>query len=86
MRFREDDPLCHIVAHFAGSLRRQHWDYENHPSFEEYTRGVLASEHTPEFVKADEELRKKYPPRPLRGLGRGLCWEHDREKHHGVAV
>src|SRR5262249_52514845 len=33
MRFKKRDPLSHLVAQFASSLRGRNWDYENHPSF-----------------------------------------------------
>jgi hypothetical protein len=75
MRFK--DPFCHIVASFSRSLRGHNWDYNNHPSFDEFARGVLASTRAPEFVRADKELRKRYPPRRLPGLGPGLCWSSD---------
>jgi len=35
----------------------------------------MASEHAPDFVKKDELLRKRYPPRHLPGLNAGNCWE-----------
>lgn len=69
------DPLSHIVSCFAYSLRARDWDFNSHPSFEDFTRGALASDHAPDFVREDEELRKRYPPRHLRGLGPGLCWD-----------
>jgi hypothetical protein len=69
------DPLSHIVSCFAYSLRLHNWDFKSHPSFENFARGCMASEHAPDLVKKDEALRKRYPPRPLRGLGSGLCWE-----------
>jgi hypothetical protein len=68
-------PLGHIVSCFAFSLRAHDWDYNIHPSFEDFARGVLASDHAPDFVRADKALCKQYPPHPLRGLGSGLCWD-----------
>jgi hypothetical protein len=46
-----------------------------HPVFEDYARGVMASELTPNFIKKDEELQQRFPPHELPGLGSGLCWE-----------
>jgi hypothetical protein len=71
----EQPSLSHIVSCFAYSLRARDWDFNSHPSFEDFTRGALASDHAPDFVREDEELRKRYPPRHLRGLGPGLCWD-----------
>jgi hypothetical protein len=67
--------LWHIIAQFACSLRSLGWDYTRHPSFEDFVRGVLASKKAPKFVLADEALRRRYPPRPLAGLGPYLVWE-----------
>ena len=65
-------PLNYIISRFAHSLLANAWDFDNHPSFEEYARGVMASEHAPDFVKKDRLLRKRYPPLHLPGLGPGL--------------
>jgi hypothetical protein len=64
----------HIVAWFARSLDCRNYDVLAHPAFEDYARGVMASEFAPEFVTEDEELKKRFPPRPLDGMGPGLCW------------
>ena len=70
--------LGYIGSCFGYSVRANGHDLKCHPSIEAFARGVMASEHAPDFVKKDEVLRKRYPPRPLRGLGSGLCWESDR--------
>lgn len=67
--------LSYIVSCFAYSLRANNWDFNSHPSFEDFACGVMASEHAPDFVKNDAALRKQYPPRPLAGLGPALVWE-----------
>ncbi len=65
----------HIVALFARSLAGQGYDWQKHPSFYEYACGIMASENIVPDVKNDEELKKRYPPRPLNGLSeRDLCW------------
>jgi hypothetical protein len=35
----------------------------------------MASEYAPDFIKKDEELQRRFPPRPLAGLGPALVWE-----------
>jgi hypothetical protein len=67
--------LSYIVSHLGSSLETHNWDFNSHPSFDDFACGVMASEHAPDFVKKDEVLRKRYPPRHLRGLGPGLCWQ-----------
>jgi hypothetical protein len=65
----------HIVAWYATSLACRDYAVEKHPSFDDYARGVMASDFAPEFITQDEELRKRFPPRLLKGLGPGLVWE-----------
>jgi hypothetical protein len=67
--------LDHIVALYARSLALQNYDWRKHPSFHDYACGVMASPEAPTFITEDEGLRKRFPPRPLPGLGSGLIWE-----------
>ena len=68
--------LPHLVACFARSLAGQKYKLEEHLSFDEYASGVMASEeHAPSFIANDEDLRRRFPPRPLKGLGPGLWWD-----------
>ncbi len=80
--------LAFISSRFAGSLRADDdWDYKEHPSFDDYVRGVLASKHpdldhlsytseTGDNVHFDFiALHKKYPPRALPGLDREWFWQ-----------
>jgi hypothetical protein len=66
--------LPHILAWYAASLLRLDYDLEVHPSFEDYARGVMASPLAPDFIKRDPELNRRFPPKPLGGLGHGLVW------------
>ena len=66
--------LTHIVAWFAQSLEACDYDFTRHPSFEDYARGVLASPLAPDFIKQDQRLLQRFPPRQLHGLGSGLVW------------
>jgi len=66
--------LPHLVAWFARSLEVGNYQWWLHPLFEDYARGVLASPFAPDFIKQDEQLRGRFPPTPLSGLGPGLIW------------
>jgi hypothetical protein len=70
----KDGGLSHVVAWFARSLAAQDYNFDRHPSFVSYARGVLASPHAPDFIKKDGYLAKRFPPRSLHGLGGGLLW------------
>jgi hypothetical protein len=67
--------LPHMVAWYARSLENLNYDYDGHPSFDDYARGVLASSMAPDFITSDQTLLDRYPPSPLRRLGPGLIWE-----------
>ncbi|ERR1035437_7056282 len=67
--------LPKIVGLYARSLECRKYDLQEHPSFVDYARGVMASEYNGHsHMKEDEELKKRFPPRPLDGLGPGLIW------------
>jgi hypothetical protein len=67
--------LPHIVAWYARSLAARKYNFEEHPPFDEYAPGVMASEkHAPGFIRDNEEMRRRFPPRPLAWLESGLYW------------
>ena len=67
--------LPHIVAWYARSLAARKYNFEEHPSFDEYASGVMASEkHAPGFIRDNKEMRRRFPPRPLVWLESGLYW------------
>jgi hypothetical protein len=67
--------LPHIVACYARSLAGQKYNFDEHPSFDDYAAGVMASEeHAPDFIRNNEEMRRRFPPRPLAWLRSGLYW------------
>jgi len=82
---REDlkrDLFGNIVAWYARSLEGCKYDLQEHPSFEDYARGVMAAEEQGQLVTfqyfspADiTQMTKRFPPRTLRGLGPALCWK-----------
>jgi hypothetical protein len=68
--------LGKIVGLYARSLENRKYDLQEHPSFDDYARGVMASEHNGlTEMKEDEQLKKRFSPRQLKGLGPGLYWE-----------
>jgi hypothetical protein len=75
----------HILAWYARSLECRGYDVLEHPLFERYACGVMASEYAPDFIK-NEQLLKRFPPRPLDGLGPGLCWRPPEERARTMEV
>jgi hypothetical protein len=64
----------YIVSVFGRSLEAGDYKMEEHARFEEYARGVMASPLTPEHVRNDPDLLRRYPPTSLPGLRGGLIW------------
>jgi hypothetical protein len=64
-----------IVALYARSLESRDYDTKQHPSFYDFACGVMASEFNGHpRMKEDEGLKRRFPPRQLKGLGSGLMW------------
>ncbi len=67
--------LSTIVAWYARSWEARRYNPQGHPLFDDYARGVMASDYAPYFIKNDAALLRRFPPRSLPGLGPGLCWQ-----------
>lgn len=63
-----------VPSGYALSLWSRYYDYRQHPPFRDYGRGVMASPHTPEKMRADWQMRRLLPPRELAGIDECLCW------------
>jgi hypothetical protein len=60
--------LAKIVGLYARSLENRKYDLHEHPSFDDYARGVMASEYNGHSqMQADEELKKRF----LHGNSKG---------------
>ena len=58
------------MAWYARSLWALDYNVQQHASFDDYARGVMASEeYAPDFIRKNEELQRRFPPRFLKGLG-----------------
>jgi hypothetical protein len=68
------DPRRVLVGLFGNSLACMNWDFENHPAFRDFARGVTASLYCPDHLRADPELLKQFPPKTLERLDSMLCW------------
>ena len=67
--------LAKITKWYARSLEGRRYNLQEHPAFYDYACGVMASVLTPDTVRDDADLRLRFPPRPLSGLGSGLYWK-----------
>jgi len=70
-----------IVGYYDQSLDSLDYEFERHPSFYDYACGLMALDP----VWADEELKRRFTPRPLDGLDRNFIWrapEHKSARRH----
>jgi hypothetical protein len=63
--------IRHALALFARSLEACGYDLDRHPSFNDYMRGLLCSEHLRKVLSSVAYL---YPPKPLLGLEPGKSY------------
>src|SRR5262249_27911752 len=71
---RSKSPAIALVGFFAASLAACNWDFKNHPTFQIYAAGVLASPYASDHLKKDLKLLREFPPRELPGLDQGFIW------------
>jgi hypothetical protein len=65
--------LLHLFAYFARSIASRDYVVEGHPPFDVYASGMLASPYSADFFKKNEELKRRFPPRLISGLGPDNC-------------
>jgi hypothetical protein len=63
-----------LVGYYARSLRWNGWDFERHPPFDVFCRGVMEYIFSPMDLRMDQELQQMFPPRTLAGLTTPLQW------------
>jgi hypothetical protein len=74
--------LAYIFALFARSLEGRDYDVKEHPSPANYVSGVLWEAERvdgdigilPKYPNELAELKKRFPPCMLAGMGPGFCW------------
>jgi hypothetical protein len=63
-----------ITAWYARSLALFGYEVFDHPDFERFGSGVMASPFAPRHILDDVNLQMRFWPRPLKGLGPELIW------------
>jgi hypothetical protein len=84
--YRNARGLKGIVGFYARSLSRegygrQSYDVANHPSFEDFARGLMAVAVSSGLwgLERDKALLRRFPPRPLPGMTPGAYWATPKE-------
>jgi hypothetical protein len=67
------DPRLRLVGFYGSSMHLAEW--EDHPGFDRFVRGLMFDRYTPREIRKDPALRKEFPPCRLEGMTDGwLTW------------
>jgi hypothetical protein len=66
--------INHITAWYARSLALFEYKVFDHPDLEVFASGVMASPFAPRHILDGVDLKLRFRPRVLEGLGLGLIW------------
>ena len=72
----------HLLKRYSKSLENLQFDFDKHPSFAEYMRGVMWYADSPDWhdtlpfaAEGLAELKKRFPPKKLEGLNPRYFWD-----------
>jgi hypothetical protein len=79
--YRNARGLKGVVGFFARSLSNQGYDVQEHPSFDDFARGLMALAVAKGLwnLEKDETLIRRFPPRPLQGMTPTAFWAPPKE-------
>lgn len=83
--YRNARGLKGVVGFYTRSLKMRGHDMQNHPSFDDFACGLMASNSGLWGIEHDVQLRRRFPPRPLAGMTRGLYWAPPEEYEETMA-
>jgi hypothetical protein len=75
MRYGCTGGLETLVGLYARSLSFRDWRAHDHPSFEDFARGLMVFSDIRTRAGQDPLVVKKYPPLALIGMTNGAFWE-----------
>jgi hypothetical protein len=78
--YRNAGGLRGVVGFYARSLSRQDYRVQEHPSFEDFARGLMAINTGLWQIEKNGQLRMRFPPRPLPGMTPAAFWDPPKQK------
>ena len=66
--------LAGVVGFYARSLALRQWDTQEHPPFDDFARGLMATDTGSWGIEKDVMLQERFPPQPLEGMGPDKRW------------
>jgi hypothetical protein len=84
--YRNARGLAGIVGFYARSLSRLNYDPQ-HPAFDDFACGLMAMamESGVWGLEKDENLKRRFPPRPFAGMTPGAYWAPPKEYEETMA-
>jgi hypothetical protein len=81
MRHDHECGLNPLIGFYSRSLSFRDWQVHNHPSFEDFARGLLANDngHWDLPQRVGPAVLKRYPPRALAGMTPHGYWAPPKE-------
>jgi hypothetical protein len=83
--YRRARGLKGLVGFYSRSLARQDHDVLKHPTFEDFCCGLMAIDTGAWGIEKDENLKRRFPPRPLPGMTSGAYWAPAKEHEEPMA-
>ena len=83
--YREARGLRGVVGFYARSLSRLDYDVRNHPSFDDFARGLMSIDTGLWRIEKDENLKRRFPTCPLAGMTLGAYWAPPKEYEDTMA-
>lgn len=90
--YRQARGLAALVGFYARSLSREgygrrSYDVSNHPSFDDFARGLMAMAMARGLwgLQTAQNLKMRFPPRPLAGMTPGAYWAPPKEYEETIA-
>ena len=77
--YRNARGLVGVVGFFARSLSIRDYDFAKHPTFNDFARGLMATNTGMWGIEKDKAMRNRFPPRPLTGMTPGAYWAPPKE-------
>ena len=74
-----------LVGFYGRSLAIQDHDVLKHPTFDDFCCGLMAIYTGAWGIERDENLKRRSPPRPLRGMTSGAYWSSAGEHKEPMA-
>jgi hypothetical protein len=74
-----------VGGFYARSLARHDYDVRKHPCFDDFASGLMAINTGLWGIEKDENLKRRFPPRPLPGMTSGAYWAPAKEQEEPMA-